>query len=74
MAISDFISVLELFDLQHTFFVKGLITDLGLGFSTVQCVQVVNSTLWRRPRMSEDLEDVKIVAQRVSSDQQHTCS
>lgn len=45
MAISDLISVLELFDLQHTFFVKGLITDLGLGFSTVQCVQVVNSTL-----------------------------
>lgn len=50
------------------------VSDLGLSFSTVQGVEMVNSALWGRPWVGENLEDVKIVAQSVGSHQQHSCN
>lgn len=56
------------------FFLKHwCLSDLSLCFSAVQGVEMVNGALWGRPRVGEDLEDVKIVAQGVCSDQQHSC-
>lgn len=39
----------------------------------MQGVEMVNGALWGRPRVGEDLENVKIVAQGVRRDQQHSC-
>lgn len=50
------------------------VSDLGLGLSTMQGVEMVNSALWGRPWVGENLEHVKIVAQSVGSHQQHSCN
>lgn len=54
-------------------FIHLCLSDLSLRFSPVQGVEMVNGALRGRPRVGEDLEDVKIMAQGVSSDQQHSC-
>lgn len=51
---------------------RACVSDLGLSFSTMQGVEMVNSTLRGRPWVGENLEDVKVVAQRVSGYQQHS--
>lgn len=48
------------------------VSDLGFGLPTMQRIEMVNGTLRRCPRVGEDLEDVKVMSQGVSSYQQHS--